>query len=751
MMIDKSIIAAVAALCALVASAVPAEQRPFTVVQPDGMPVTLTLNGDEFYHFITTTDGYTVAQDKDGAYTYQRLDGERLVSTGVVAHDKNGRTATELSLLTMLLARQTDRAAVNLAHEQRAMRDGSLNKNGRRVAAKRIPGADFAYDRFRGLIVLINFNDKQFTNDADFYDKMVNAVGYKGFSHNGQYKSTVGSMRDYFNAQSNGVFSPTFDIVGPVDVDYSCLDPQGTSGDTFGVFTAALTALDDEVDFSQYDTDNDGYIDMVYFIVAGYSSNYGGNNSGYLWPHAYYLIDWTDSGYATFSLDGCTFWRYACSTEIYGWENYGYTTPLGIGTMCHEFSHVLGLPDLYDTDYSTGGQSVHPGEWDLMAGGSSANEGRLPCGYSIWERYTLGFAEPQVLDTPGAYTLNELQRSRQGYLLPTTNDKEYFLLENRQRTGWDAALPGHGMVIARVDESNDRVWEDNTVNANASRNYYVLLHADGTDATGAGVPFPGTGRVKKVTNVTNPNLLTWDGSFSQYVITGITETGSTITFNVEEDSSITSVVEDFETMGEVTAASASGLKGRFATWSFSKTYNMELPGEDYGNGQYAVSMVRPSAISMTTPIDCAMFRVSARVYVTAGSDTKLRLATSTDGGETWNDAGDVVAPAKQVSTVSWSVDIDEPVQLRVTMIAGSSQLNARTWIDDLTIMYTGDMREVFNVLDTNRDGSVNVADVNVVLSLILAEQYEAIADVNNDDAVNVADVNAILAYILANS
>ncbi len=745
----KTLLAAVAAMSIMQAGAVPADRRPYQVTQPDGTSLSLVLNGDEFYHFTTTTDGYTVAQDEAGWYTYQYNAGGRLASTGVAAHDAVARPVSEMSLLTTLSTRQVDKAMVGEARHKRALRDGVMTTGGALKARRRIPGADFDYDKFQGLIVLINFNDKEFVNDALFYDDMVNMEGYTGFYHQGRFKSAVGSMRDYFNAQSNGAFVPQFDILGPVNVDYSCLDPQGTSGDTFGIFSAALQQLDATTDFSKYDTDGDGNIDMVYFIVAGYSANYGGNNSGYLWPHAYYLVEWTDTGYRTLTLDGCTFWRYACSTEIYGWESYGHTTPLGIGTMCHEFSHVLGLPDLYDTDYAQQGQSVHPEEWDLMAGGSSADEGRRPVGYSIWERYTLGFATPTVIEAPGEYTLAELQSSREGYILPTANAKEYFLLENRQRRSWDAALPGHGMVIARVDESVDRVWEDNTVNAVASHNYYELLHADGTTGTGAGLPFPGTGSVKTITNLTTPNLLTWDGSFSEFVIKNITETNAAVRFTVEEDASTASIVEDFETMGVTSTATAAGLKGRFATWDFTKVYNQAISNEDYGNGEYAAAMVLPSVMQMTTPVDCDIFRVSARVYVTSATATKLRLSSSTDGGATWTDIDDVVAPGKQMSTATWNVSISEPVMFKLTMVAGMK--NARTWIDDFTIQYTGEMRDVFDINDVNHDGEVNVGDVNYVLALILTEDYEAVADVNGDDEVNVGDVNAILSYILENS
>ena len=740
----------VATTAAVAAIAIPADPRPSRVAQPDGDSLTVVLNGDEFYHYYTTTDGYTLLPTA-GGYCYARRDGERLVSTGVMAHD--ARRASEMATIAALPHRLIDKSMVSRAHELRARRDSrALPSTGLTARApRRIPGADFDYSNFRGLIILINYNDKKFTRDKAFYDEMVNTEGYNGFTHSGQRKRCVGSMRDYFEAQSNGAFVPQFDIYGPVDVDYPCTKPHGTD-DTFDIFADALRALDDEVDFSQYDTNGDGIIDMVYFITAGYSANYGGNNQGYLWPHAYYLINWTQTGYETLDLDGCSFWRYACSTEIYGWESAGHTVPLGIGTMCHEFSHVLGLPDLYDTNYETDGQSVHPGEWDVMSGGSGIDEGRTPVGYSIWERYTLGFAEPQVLNEAGEYTLNELQSTREGFLLPTVNEKEYFLFENRQKTGWDTYLPGHGMLVARVDESVDAVWEDNTVNATAGHNYYELLHADGGDDIGAGNAFPGTSGVTRLNNFTTPSLLTWDQSPSPIVLQNIAERGGVITFNAISDDSMQSVVEDFETMPVTTEQSVKGVKGRWATWNLTKAAVTEIEDGKQGNGSHAVAMIRPSQLQMTTPIDCDyIYRVTLHATNTAAAAAKLVLYTSVDEGVTWVSQGAVTIAGQESTTAAWNIDFSEPVLLRVNMTSGTTAMRTATFIDDLTVHYTGEMRhdDEGDPLDVNSDGRVDVGDVNAILAAILAGNTDAVLDVNGDGRVDVGDVNTILDAILS--
>ena len=173
---------------------------------------------------------------------------------------------------------------------------------------------------------------------------MVNQEGYSGYD-NEQY---TGSVFDYFKDNSCGKFQPQFDIVGPYTIDYSQYSANGVENQE-ALVNAAVDAADPYVDYSQYDGDNDGYVDMVFFVFAGYGSNFNGNDSRLFWPHRYYVIK--DQWYVT--KDGIRLWDYASSTELYGWTNHPETVHLdGIGSFCHEFSHVLGLFDFYDSDGS---------------------------------------------------------------------------------------------------------------------------------------------------------------------------------------------------------------------------------------------------------------------------------------------------------------------------------------------------------------------------------------------------------------
>lgn len=361
------------------ASAVPAYPYPVTVSQPDGTMLEIQGQGDEFYHFTTTADGYTVVKNDAGYYVYAQLSGNRLVPTSRIARDPASRSEADVAWLNATGKMLTEQASANRARKLR-----------RQVAAKAMPTD---YEKFRGLVVLVNFTDRKFSRSdvGEHYKHMFNDDNYAGYANEDGTPNAYGSMfiggvRDYFRQNSMGKFAPQFDVVGPVDVNMKSTDMNGSS-DAYKAFMEALQNADDMVDYSKYDSDGDGKVDMVYFIVAGYGSSYSGNNSGYLWAHKW-SFEYTDMP----KLDGVRFGVYACSVEFYGWESQNRRILDGIGTICHEFSHVLGLPDEYDTDYATNGQSHHPGAWSVMAGGSYNQYGRLPVGYSAYERYSARLA-----------------------------------------------------------------------------------------------------------------------------------------------------------------------------------------------------------------------------------------------------------------------------------------------------------------------------------------------------------------------
>lgn len=545
-------------LTAGAAKAVPAYPGTFTAKQPDGSTVELRLCGDEWMSFTTTADGYSVVKDDNGSYVYAQLKDGQLSATDIVAHNADMLTPQELQFRSntpkMLRPQLTQPIRKAKAAEE------ALRINSRQGAAP-----FFEYSKFRGLVILVAYNDCDFSREdyTEIVDSMINQRGFNGYMTTAalpEHINYTGSVRDYFYDNSAGLFDPHFDVVGPVKIDHSMYEGRNNYP---GLQTAALIAADSLVNYKNYDTDGNGTVDMVYFIFAGSGSNFGSNDSRLLWPHASYI--------PSLSLDGVRFGRYACSTELFGTPSNKVLD--GIGTICHEFSHVLGLCDEYDTDYAgSGGQSIHPGRWSVMASGPYLNNSRTPCGYSLFERYQAGFATPQLITEAGDYTLDDIDKMNTGYRINTSVDKEFFLLENRQQGKWNAYLPGHGMLVFRVDSTDTSVWTTNDINCNPSHNYYELLRVNprinGSSPIDSGSdPLPGTSNVTELGNNTSPNLRSWTGMLTGISLSNIKETNGVITFTAAVENT-PSAIEDFETM-PITTADTTGVEGRFCNWSLT--------------------------------------------------------------------------------------------------------------------------------------------------------------------------------------
>ena len=518
----------------------PAYQGTTRVVQPDGSGVTIRLVGDEYLHYNITLDGYSLVRRDDGAYVYAQMnEAGQLEATDLLAHDAVERTMKERDYLE-----KVGRLMPQPTEQMRQML--RLNRAARAPMFSQDRAARYDYSQFRGLVILVEYNDCSFRYDdyADIMEDMINADDYMGDDRTNFYSSgyvrCTGSIRDYYRDNSEGMFVPTFDVVGPVQVNRSQYYANGTQN-SVQLMIDACAAADSQVDFSDYDVNNDGTVDMIYFIFAGLGSYIQGNDSRLLWPHQY------DISYSrTIRKDGVKLGRYACSNELFGSTDWSVLE--GIGTMCHEFSHVLGLPDFYDANYEEDGECVTPDTWSIMAGGADLNYGRTPCGFSLFERYALGFATPQVIDAAGSYSLEALHSSNTGYRLNTQVNKEFFFIENRQKTKWDAALPGHGMLIFRVDSTSNAVWNYNSVNNNSNHPYYELLRAGGVrsnansvSAGSASDPFPGTRNVTAINNETSPNLKTWSGKLSNLAFRNIRESGGVITFDAYDVDVLTSI------------------------------------------------------------------------------------------------------------------------------------------------------------------------------------------------------------------
>ena len=397
-----------------------------TITLPNGTEKTVTLVGDEHLHYFVDADG--------NAYTNT---GGRYVKADINQLKKRG------------LERRKAAQRHRIARMSRLQKKASA----RRLARK----ASNYTGKKKGLIILVEFSDKSFmeTNNKALYNRIANE---KNFKH-GDF---IGSVSDYFYAQSYGTFELSFDIAGPVKLSkkqsyYGQNDSDGNDMHPGEMVIEALNAIKDTTDFAKYDWDGDKEVDQVYILYAGRGEADGGPGN-VIWPHEYTLTEegMSEAGIKPQTFNGITIDTYACSNEID--EN---SQTAGIGNICHEFSHCLGYPDMYDTEYQNSGM----GYWDLMDAGAYNGDGFCPPEYTSYERWVAGWKEPIELKNDTVITkMKAISENGDCFIMRNDNcDTEYYLLENRQFTGWDKELPGSGLLILHVDYYED-VWKDNSVN-----------------------------------------------------------------------------------------------------------------------------------------------------------------------------------------------------------------------------------------------------------------------------------------------
>ena len=460
----RILISAVLSLCAAMTFAIPAKKSWKVVSQSDGTTIKVSQAGDEHLHYYITEDNVPLYKAADNRYCYLTIESGKLHNSGVLAHESAARSAKELQVMNTIH---------DLAPIARQMAAKKRSAAKRCVRPDRLPSKD-DISVFKGskkaLVILAAFSDKSFSKGDDaivkFYDEVLNQEGY---SQNG----AAGSVHDYFKDMSRGEFDLTFDIVGPVKVSKSATYYGGPSPimggtDHIGEFiTEAIKKADEkcDIDWKKYDWDDDGEVEQVFVLYAGYGQATGGP-TGTIWPNAWTLDEalQNNDGNGGFSIDGVFINQYACSNELY--LDSG-TVPMGLGVFCHEFSHCMGLPDMYDTNY---GSTPTMGDWDLLAGGSYNGPhgiGWCPAGWTSYERAYAGWLELTELKAgdiiKGMTSLEEADGK--AYVIYNDNHKdEYYLLENHKGMGWDKYTPENGLLIIHVDYDKD-LFDNNIVNS----------------------------------------------------------------------------------------------------------------------------------------------------------------------------------------------------------------------------------------------------------------------------------------------
>ena len=458
--------------------AIPSRREPFTIKQSDGTTLTLSLIGDETYHYLVTTDGIVVIEE-GGTHYYAQVKDERLISTGFLAHDKELRTQAENTLIASIsdetkkcveakwLSRTRKRNEARVRNKARS-RVAPSNGNGTRARIN--DNKEAITGNKKGLVILVDFPDKHFYQEhtqAEFHD----FFNKQGYNKNNSY----GSVRDYFYDQSYGKLTIDFDVIGPFTASKSVFyygknDSDGYDTHICELVTEICNKANETCDFTKYDWNGDSEVEQVFFVYAGPGEHVGAG-ANYIWPQ-----EWTlEEGYKEYNdgegpifLDDCKINTYAISCEL---ANISGNTITGIGVACHEFSHCFGLPDIYSSNDDNEGYAM--GFWDLMSSGSSngpSGKGTMPCGYTAYERWFTGWLEPIELTEPCTIVdMPCIGESPIAYIIYNDgNRNEYFLLENRQSTNpWYKYTYSHkdinGLLIYHIDY-DPYSWDFNIVN-----------------------------------------------------------------------------------------------------------------------------------------------------------------------------------------------------------------------------------------------------------------------------------------------
>lgn len=440
----------------MAANAVPAKKLQKVITLANGTQVSVELRGDEYLSWWEGTDGtaYRTTATDENVFEAFDLEAQKPAAAARRARTEQGRVA-------------------RLARVKNSLKGADDKMRG-------LGGDHITYKGVKkGLVVLVDFKNKKFADghDLEYYKNVING---KDFSD--EEEGYVGSVRDYFLAQSNGQFELDFDVVGPVTMSKNS-GYYGNDGayqkdeKVYEMIKEACDGIQDKVNLKDYDWDGDGEADQVFFLYAGLGQASGGS-PGTIWPHESELRYWPCGvlSYPTGKIN-----TYACANELQP-ETQGSSRYIsaGIGTICHEFSHCLGFADMYDT---TGGGGYGMSVFDVMDQGSYNGNGFVPCNYTAFERIYAGWVEAIELESPA--TVKDMKSvsdyGRPFIMYNYKNTNEYFLLENRQNTGWDKGLYGsNGLLIVHVNYVPSR-WANNSVNSSAEKiQCCTVVNADGS-------------------------------------------------------------------------------------------------------------------------------------------------------------------------------------------------------------------------------------------------------------------------------
>lgn len=438
--------------------------HPITVTQSDGTTITVYLHGDENFHWYTDVQGNILKRDGND-FTKLDVDPQIYVAQGVKVAQT--RAVSRESIAT---------------------------------SASLFPFTGSP----RAVVILAQYPDRKFSvpNPRKSFDQYLNAIEGHPVDLGLREDLNYGSVKQYFMAQSDGAYTPQFDVYGPITLPqnmayYGGTANKGSDENYIPLVIDACTAMNDSLDFSLYDQDGNGKIDLVYVIYAGYGQSNGGPNDT-MWPKSFGVSSAT-------TFDGKGLSRCGISNELNGYEGaYGYNTTTanpsknfdtavkrinGIGLFCHEFSHCLGLPDLYPSTLSGANDNQGMEDWSVMDNGCYVSGGYCPRGYTVWEREAFGWDNINTIGTAGQYKLTDIKGQRAVKVVNPAKSTEYFVLELFEDKEWNQRMARigttynpttSGLLIYHVDyNASDFSLTRNNVNNKVGHPKMTVIPADG--------------------------------------------------------------------------------------------------------------------------------------------------------------------------------------------------------------------------------------------------------------------------------
>ena len=571
----KTVLILITLLCHLASHASKGWPYPITVSQPDGTQLTVRINGDADFNWVSTLDGVVLKQEGNGYFVANIDTNGMLSSSGTLAHDADKRSSAEQSLCK----KQDVKAFL------------TVNTRPERLATTRGFGGKGSTSFFphtgspRAIVLLVQFANRPFkVQPRKAFNQYLNSMADKHQDFGNAENRNTGSVKRYFSDMSGGKFKPQFDLYGPITMPKNAAyyGEGSSSMERYReLVSEACTMMDDSLDFSMYDADKDGNVDLVYIIYAGYGESVSSIDST-LWPKAF--VCGTD-----IKKDGKYVRLAGISNELNGHPDVHYSSTSGllingVGLFCHEFSHCMGLPDFYPTvspqwTTANGKQDFDAydnqgmEEWDVMDNGIYLYNGYSPTAYTAWEREKMGWLTIETLTREGKVELKSIDQGGKAYRIKNdknTSGNEYYIVENIQAKGWNKKLPASGMMVSHV-EYEPRAFSvfhggDNSVNNIKKHPRMTIVPADGYlpssyrkvsdnsnltapymkkkqyDEQLAGDLYPGKNNINRLTDAQNMvNYAPWTGGMLNKPIYNIALKNGIVTFDFLKDQTSTGI------------------------------------------------------------------------------------------------------------------------------------------------------------------------------------------------------------------